>query len=101
MVLRSIIQDSEKCLEFSKVESSNIAAVGVLGSDLIVWFKGGVAYIYPEGSEHYRGILASDSKGTYFHQKIKKIPNCGKLCSSAGCLKRVAYQSNRCLDHSF
>jgi hypothetical protein len=100
MLHAKIKRDSEKCIEFAKVESSNIAAVGVHGCDLIVWFKGGVAYNYPNSSEHFRAILAAESKGRYFYQKIKPILNYSKLCDVPGCLNKISSSNSvKCLDH--
>ena len=52
--------------------SSNIAAVGHDGDALWVQFKGGGLYRYPDASaDHHKAMVAAQSPGSYFHQRVK------------------------------
>jgi hypothetical protein len=57
------------------VLSSNISAVGRLGTDLVVRFHNGSLYEYPGSADaHYQAILKANSKGRYFWNNIR-IPD--------------------------
>lgn len=76
--------DRELVEEFSEVESSNLAAAGTVGEDLIVWFKAGPAYRYPGARDLFHALVASESKGRFFHAKVR--PRYAiRLCGVAGC----------------
>lgn len=56
------------------VDSSNLASVGYDpdSRDLHVRFKSGATHRYAGVSaEHHAGLMASDSKGKYFHANIR------------------------------
>lgn len=56
------------------VLSSNISAIGIDGSALIVRFHNGSLYRFPNLARLYEPMLNSGSKGKYFYRKIRR-PN--------------------------
>lgn len=91
--------DASRCDEFAEVESSNLLAAGVRGRDLIVWFKGGVAYEYPEAGELFHALVASESKGRFFNAKVRRVPGYRRLCTVGGCLEPSLPNSKVCAAH--
>jgi hypothetical protein len=64
----------ERVLMTRTPESSNIEALGYSNShsQLFVMFKSGRVYVYDGvGEDVFRGMLAAESKGSYFARKIK------------------------------
>lgn len=62
-------------VEMTKVESTNLRAVGVSvdGEDLIVVFHRGEVYEYP-GAGHLLGdLLAAESKGRFFSKNVRSL----------------------------
>ena len=58
--------------EWSHVESSSlIVGVGIREGDLVVRFKNGDAYLYPNLAGHYAMLLGAESVGKYFHKEIR------------------------------
>lgn len=58
------------------IESKNIVSIGFEDGAMEVEFSGGRVYRYtgPKVKEHYDGLMASDSKGSYFAQHIRHCP---------------------------
>jgi hypothetical protein len=63
------------CDEWRKVSSSNLAAVGRKGEDLIIRFLKGTSYIYPGAGELFDDLLAAESAGKFFHARIRSRPS--------------------------
>lgn len=60
-------------MEMTKVESSNIEAIGYETDVLYIQFKTGDLYSYsPVTEEMYNELMAAESKGKYFAANIKR-----------------------------
>lgn len=104
MNARTMEADAQLLDEFSPVESSNLAGAGVLGEDLIVFFKSGAVYRYPGAADLFHALLASESKGRFFHAKIRSLHNL-RLCPEAGCAEEaqsdvIGGPLRRCAGHA-
>lgn len=53
------------------VVSSNVAAVGTEGGDLLVQFLGGVTYRYRGAAAHAGEMIADSSPGGFLNRHIK------------------------------
>lgn len=53
------------------VESSHIRAVGVRDDYLVVQFKSGAVYRYPDIGHLFDDLVGADSIGKYFHSEIR------------------------------
>lgn len=69
--------------DLTEVQSSNIAAIGERDGCLIVKFKNGTAYRYPEMASAMDEMIGAESMGKFFHQRLA-FAKCEKLCSK-GC----------------
>ena len=59
-------------VQMTRVESSNVAAIGYLRPDLYVRFHGGGEYRYSNVPEAvYLDFMAADSKGHFLSERIK------------------------------
>lgn len=66
--------DGPAVIGMTPVKSSNIAAAGHDGESLWIKFLNGTLYRYPTaGADLHKGLLAAESAGQYFHQRIKSI----------------------------
>ena len=63
---------------WNEVDSSHIEAIGTRGSDLIVKFKTGQAYLYPDLALEYPMLHQADSIGGYFRKHIRE-ESCRRL----------------------
>ena len=52
---------------FTPVTSSNIEAISRDGKDLLVRFRNGGTYRYPDEADHHDKILSAPSAGSYLH----------------------------------
>ena len=69
-------------IEWTLVESSNIAAIGseVGNPDLHVQFKSGAEYIYSDVPQDVvQAFLAAESKGKYLNEYIKGVYEAEKV----------------------
>ena len=57
--------------QWESVTSSNLAAVGTRGNDLIVQFKNGDFYRYSGLADELQSLISADSVGRYFASEIK------------------------------
>jgi hypothetical protein len=62
------------CEAWFEVESSNLAAAGRRGADLVVRFKKGAAYLYPGAGDLLAEMLRSESKGRFFTARVRTLP---------------------------
>lgn len=69
--------------EWLTVKSSNVAALGLIGHDLIVEFNDGSAYRYRGAGDHYHTAICASSVGSYFHKWIRPRYKCQKLRGKA------------------
>ena len=59
----------------TKVQSSNVQAVGCDASGLVVLFRSGGAYRYPTaGEKEFTALLAAPSKGAWLQQHLVGRP---------------------------
>ena len=86
------------CQEWVRVESSNLAAAGAAGEDLLVSFRAGATYVYPGAADLLHALAASESKGRFFHAKIRPR-TCARLCDAYGCPERVTSSDPVCSAH--
>lgn len=63
---------------FSEVVSSHISAVATKGDWLVVLFKNGSIYRYPEAASYYSDLVSASSVGKYFHEEIRDL-SCERL----------------------
>jgi len=61
-----------------EVNSSLVVAVGTVGDFLVVQFRNGDIYRYPDMAGEYESLVTAESVGKYFHQEIRSQP-CQKL----------------------
>jgi len=89
-----------RCLRWERVVSSNLDAVGVGKRDLIVRFKdgSGAVYRYTGAAPLLEELLAAESKGKFFAQRIRKLDYV-RVCSIYGCV-REATVDTRCAGHA-
>lgn len=87
------------CSKWTRVESSNLDAAGVHGLDLLVRFKNGAVYLYPQSGDLYESLVASESKGKFFNVEIKPKRAYLRLCNVYGCLKGARCGEKRCNVH--
>lgn len=68
-------------LQRKPVSSSNLVSVGYDSntSTLEIEFHNGLYEYYNVPQSVYKGLMDADSKGSYFHQKIKDVFNFKKL----------------------
>lgn len=59
-------------MERTTVDSSNVVSVGYEAGTLEVEFNSGIYCYYDVPEYIFEELMASDSKGTYLHQNIKK-----------------------------
>jgi len=57
--------------QWVEVRSSNLSAVGTKDDFLIVQFRNGEMYRYPDLAHEMEEILNAESSGKYFHQNIR------------------------------
>ena len=79
------LYESEQWEDVTK--SSNITGIGVKDDYLIVRFKGGASYRYPDAKKWYLILKNSQSMGSTFAKCIKRL-QFEKLCSK-GCWEKV------------
>lgn len=80
--------------KLTEIQSSAIQAVGSHDNYLIVKFKSGSIYRYPDMAHALKLIMESDSKGKYFHSNIRGA-DFEKICSN-GCWALVVNGKNIC-----
>lgn len=73
--LRARVRLPRNCDAWVEVESSNLAAVGRRGADLIVRFKQGAEYLYPGAGPLLPELLAAGSKGKFFQARVRALPS--------------------------
>ena len=56
---------------WEEIKSSNLAAVGTKDEFLIVQFKNGDLYRYPNLAQEFDSLKTAESAGKYFHQEIR------------------------------
>jgi len=64
------------CDAWFEVESSNVAAVGARGPDLIVRFRSGGSsseYLYVGGGDLLPEFLRAESKGRFFQERVRSL----------------------------
>jgi len=57
--------------EYVEVNSSLIVGVGVKGNYLVVAFKKGTVYRYPDCAVYFADLTSAESVGKFFHQNIR------------------------------
>lgn len=57
--------------KWTYIESSDLKAIAVLNSDLVIQFKNNTTYKYLKASIEFNNLLNSGSKGKYFYSNIK------------------------------
>lgn len=80
--------------DLTEVKSSNIAAIGERDGHLIVKFNNGTAYRYPGMARTIDEMIAAESMGRFFAQKLRAA-KCEKLCSQ-GCWSPVVDKRGFC-----
>lgn len=67
------------------VASSNIRSIGFENGEMHIEFSNGNVYSYTgeKAEEHYKGLMAAESKGRYFTQHIRHCPKttCTKVAA--------------------
>lgn len=63
--------ESLKPDQWEEVNSSHITAIGTRDDYLIVQFRNGTIYRYPNLASHYTEIISAESIGKYFHQNVR------------------------------
>lgn len=72
-------------VEFVKIVSSNLDFIGHADNSLYIGFKGGSVYRYFDADKQlFEGMLASPSKGKYFHAAIRNKLKYEKLTIPEG-----------------
>ena len=66
-------------MNFTYVNSTNIAGVTVIDNNLVIKFNSGGIYEYVNAAGEYSNILNAGSKGKYFYYYIKPYYVCNKL----------------------
>ena len=84
------------CSGWFDVASSNLAAVGRAGRDLVVRFKKGGVYVYPGAGGEISELLRAQSKGRFFATRIKPR-EFRQLCATYGCVEPAERASNQVL----
>ena len=67
-------RESAHTVERTPVDSSNIASVGYCANDNVLeveFHSGGLYEYYEVPLAIYEGLMAADSKGSYFYQEIR------------------------------
>lgn len=82
------------CSGWFDVESSNLAAVGRAGRDLLVRFKKGGVYVFPGAGGLISELLRAPSKGRFFHERVKGAGGV-LLCAAYGCVEPATRASNQ------
>jgi len=80
--------DAAKLDNFAELKSGNVAGVGTLGRDLVVFFHAGSAYLYPEAADHFPLLKQAVSPGGYFSSNVRKLKY-RKICAFSSCLEAV------------
>lgn len=84
------------CSGWFDVESSNLAAVGRAGPDLVVRFKKGSVYVYPGAGGEISALLRAPSKGRFFAERLRSREN-RLLCAHYGCVESPDRTANQVL----
>jgi hypothetical protein len=84
------------CSGWFDVESSNLAAVGRAGPDLVVRFKKGSVYVYPGAGGEISELLRAESKGRFFATRIRSRTS-RLLCARYGCVESPDRAANQVL----
>lgn len=71
--------------DWTDVESSDVAAVGRRGPDLLVRFAKGGVYRYPGAGDLLPEFLATESKGRFVHRTLRPRGDARRLCARYGC----------------
>ncbi len=66
-------------MNFTYVNSSDLAGVAVDGNNLVIMFRNGGIYEYSGAANEFSNIMNANSKGKYFHQNIKPYYVCRRL----------------------
>lgn len=64
------MSDDTRDMPMTPVVSSNVAAIGTEGRDLLVEFLSGATYRYPGLAEHAGEIMTSSSPGGYVRRHL-------------------------------
>lgn len=64
--------------QWLEVSSSNLAAAGTKDDFLIIQFRNGDLYRYPNLAQEFETLITAESVGKYFHQEIRH-QSCQKL----------------------
>lgn len=84
---RAAIRRPYGCRRFVDVTSSNLAAVGVHGTFLVVRFKRGGVYRYEKAADLFSEMIGSTSVGKFFHHRVKSAFAGDRLCATYGCFE--------------
>lgn len=76
--LRAKVRLPRNCEAWFEVESTNLAAAGRRGADLLVRFRNGAEYVYPGAGPLLGDLLRAESKGKFFLEKVRPRP-CRRL----------------------
>jgi len=88
------------CEAWFDVESSNLAAAGKGGGDLLVRFRAGGVYRYPGGGDLLTELVRAESVGKFFHARVRPLGGIS-LCCCYGCVEPAHREQNQvmCLKH--
>ncbi len=81
------------------VKSSNLAAVGRKGRNLLIRFKAPEAvYLYRDAGGEFDALVGAPSVGKQFHATVRRIP-AERLCAVYACPRLAVGPTRRCERH--
>lgn len=97
---RAAVRRPYGCRRFCAVESTNLAAVGWRDEFLVVRFRGGGVYRYAGAAGIFYELIRAESKGRFFHRRIRGEFAAERLCARYGCFRpaKVATSQVLCPD---